>query len=105
MICIFFCKQKTAYKMLRSLVGSEMCIRDSYSLGFQRFVIFDNDLQGITVDAPRLVDLIHDCLLYTSDAADDLLSVDLGGRRLIQKKISNTRCPGLLVLNSTQPML
>ena len=26
------------------------------------------------------------CLLYTSDAADDLLSVDLGGRRIITKK-------------------
>ena len=25
------------------------------------------------------------CLLYTSDAADDLLRVDLGGRRLIKK--------------------
>ena len=24
----FFCRQKTAYEMLRSLVGSEMCIRD-----------------------------------------------------------------------------
>ena len=24
----FFFKQKTAYEMLRSLVGSEMCIRD-----------------------------------------------------------------------------
>src|SRR5450756_3230187 len=28
------------------------------------------------------------CLLYTSDAADDLLCVDLGGRRIIKKKIS-----------------
>ena len=27
------------------------------------------------------------CLLYTSDAADDLNSVDLGGRRIIKKKI------------------
>ena len=26
------------------------------------------------------------CLLYTSDAADDLLCVDLGGRRFIKKK-------------------
>ena len=26
------------------------------------------------------------CLLYTSDAADDLLCVDLGGRRIINKK-------------------
>src|SRR5450756_1618508 len=32
--------------------------------------------------------LIHHCgcLLYTSDAADDLLCVDLGGRRIIKKK-------------------
>ena len=28
MISFFFFKQKTAYEMLRSLVGSEMCIRD-----------------------------------------------------------------------------
>eukprot|EP00658_Telonema_sp_P-2_P019844 TRINITY_DN1780_c0_g1_i10.p1 TRINITY_DN1780_c0_g1~~TRINITY_DN1780_c0_g1_i10.p1 ORF type:complete len:151 (-),score=44.24 TRINITY_DN1780_c0_g1_i10:145-597(-) len=27
----FFFKQKTAYEMLRSLVGSEMCIRDRYT--------------------------------------------------------------------------
>ncbi len=26
------------------------------------------------------------CLLYTSDAADDLIGVDLGGRRIIEKK-------------------
>src|SRR5659263_698264 len=29
---------------------------------------------------------ISTCLLYTSDAADDLLCVDLGGRRIIKKK-------------------
>src|SRR5680860_1875770 len=29
---------------------------------------------------------LHACLLYTSDAADDLLCVDLGGRRIIKKK-------------------
>ena len=31
MLCVvfFFFRQKTAYDMLRSLVGSEMCIRDS----------------------------------------------------------------------------
>ncbi len=26
------------------------------------------------------------CLLYTSDAADDLIGVDLGGRRILKKK-------------------
>ena len=30
------------------------------------------------------------CLLYTSDAADDLLCVDLGGRRIIKKKKPST---------------
>ena len=30
--------------------------------------------------------VIYACLLYTSDAADDLLCVDLGGRRIIKKK-------------------
>ena len=28
------------------------------------------------------------CLLYTSDAADDSLRVDLGGRRIIKKSVS-----------------
>ena len=30
--------------------------------------------------------LFRDCLLYTSDAADERSSVDLGGRRMIKKK-------------------
>ena len=29
--------------------------------------------------------LIINCLLYTSDAADDMQCVDLGGRRIIKK--------------------
>ena len=29
------------------------------------------------------------CLLYTSDAADERSSVDLGGRRIIKKKIKD----------------
>ena len=29
------------------------------------------------------------CLLYTSDAADERSSVDLGGRRIIKKKIDD----------------
>ena len=33
-----------------------------------------------------LNDLIVSCLLYTSDAADEEDSVDLGGRRIIKKK-------------------
>ena len=38
------------------------------------------------------------CLLYTSDAADDLLCVDLGGRRIIKKKKTLT-----ISIDSTTP--
>ena len=31
------------------------------------------------------------CLLYTSDAADERSSVDLGGRRIIKKKKRNNK--------------
>ena len=35
---------------------------------------------------------LYSCLLYTSDAADERSSVDLGGRRIIKKKNNvNTR--------------
>ena len=30
---------------------------------------------------------VYSCLLYTSDAADDSLRVDLGGRRIIKNKL------------------
>src|SRR5450756_3176823 len=35
-------------------------------------------------ETSALLMLSWDCLLYTSDAADDLLCVDLGGRRIIK---------------------
>src|SRR5678815_6146622 len=38
----------------------------------------------------RLLD-IYTCLLYTSDAADERSSVDLGGRRIIKKKKKKER--------------
>src|SRR5678809_978776 len=33
-----------------------------------------------------VADAFNSCLLYTSDAADERSSVDLGGRRIIKKK-------------------
>src|SRR5450756_572184 len=43
------------------------------------------DACGVTVpeELRLLRRLLYCCLLYTSDAADDLLCVDLGGRRII----------------------
>ena len=57
----------------------------------------DEDHQRVQVDALandarhqqvilKLLNQGIDCLLYTSDAADERSSVDLGGRRIIKKK-------------------
>ena len=42
----------------------------------------------LTEDSSALSGLSTDCLLYTSDAADQRSSVDLGGRGIIKKKNS-----------------
>src|SRR5674536_318456 len=42
-------------------------------------------------DLVRQGKILYVCLLYTSDAADEEDSVDLGGRRIIKKKIQITR--------------
>ena len=45
--------------------------------------------RGAALDRAEAADVVErpgDCLLYTSDAADERSSVDLGGRRIIKKK-------------------
>src|SRR5450756_548714 len=46
---------------------------------------FDAEMLTTGENATKWTEL-YTCLLYTSDAADDLLCVDLGGRRIIKKK-------------------
>ena len=74
--------------MLRSLVGSEMCIRDRWRadlLPHRPAGSLDTDeVRRLRRVVRRVLDQI--CLLYTSDAADEEDSVDLGGRRNIKKK-------------------
>ena len=50
-----------------------------------------------TAPASQLFEVFRFCLLYTSDAADERSSVDLGGRRIIKKKniVSFSRRPSL----------
>ena len=47
-------------------------------------------LQKLNLDSKVVIksdqSILKDCLLYTSDAADERSSVDLGGRRIIKKK-------------------
>ena len=70
-----------------------MCIRDSgYSQeGYKK--ISQSKVKLIRKFAEEtgiLFDPAYTCLLYTSDAADERSSVDLGGRRIIKKKNNKT---------------
>ena len=65
-----------------------MCIRDSlHDAWSQAEDAWDNEMSQPEQDwVPEFPEYQHyGCLLYTSDAADDLLCVDLGGRRIIKK--------------------
>ena len=70
-----------------------MCIRDrrltpSEGLTLQALA----DAKKLPVDWLREKFRLSDaCLLYTSDAADERSSVDLGGRRIIKKKKKNDK--------------
>ena len=59
---------------------------------FQEFDIADNPNWNKVFSKAKegAPDSLKYCLLYTSDAADDLLCVDLGGRRIIKKKKQQT---------------
>ena len=45
-----------------------------------------DDLKRLERDFATAMEQLYACLLYTSDAADERSSVDLGGRRIIKKK-------------------
>src|SRR5680860_646516 len=51
--------------------------------GFMDFTI--SSVTSFGAGRPGMSAVVMTCLLYTSDAADDLLCVDLGGRRIIKK--------------------
>ena len=94
--------------MLRSLVGSEMCIRDSSDPEeLFRDVVEGDDRAVLPDDDEADGHVLHQgCLLYTSDAADDLLCVDLGGRRIIKKKKKREHSTTLQQVQYTkQPIL
>ena len=72
-----------------------MCIRDSYKGVFlNQYYTGNYSYYSVKVDAVQNIRLYNTgipgptgrCLLYTSDAADERSSVDLGGRRIIKKK-------------------
>ena len=66
-----------------------MCIRDSNNAIREAFkgdqIEIKTDGAKQEGDKPKVEKRVV-CLLYTSDAADERSSVDLGGRRIIKKK-------------------
>ena len=70
-----------------------MCIRDSSRIdGRKKKNVICIDCNWLRardeklIPSARLAAMNSNCLLYTSDAADERSSVDLGGRRIIKKK-------------------
>ena len=65
-----------------------MCIRDR--LKSYEADLYVKGLVKITQSPKKIlgeeIGTMNGCLLYTSDAADERSSVDLGGRRIIKKK-------------------
>src|SRR5678816_4846351 len=51
----------------------------------QKFLLLGSPHKKVDSISPKLK-RVRTCLLYTSDAADERSSVDLGGRRIIKKK-------------------
>ena len=70
-------------------MGSEMCIRDR-DLSIKTVAFVPDGAAGLilyaAVGTHGIYRSLDTCLLYTSDAADERSSVDLGGRRTIKKK-------------------
>ena len=74
-----------------------MCIRDRLREGSSVVVAANVEAttileaeeemhRAVAIGEPDGVVVSNICLLYTSDAADERSSVDLGGRRIIKKK-------------------
>ena len=69
------------------------CIaRKKDALKFRNIALYKNDYKHLFKDGhPKG---FKTCLLYTSDAADEEDSVDLGGRRIIKNLVLG-RCPSI----------
>src|SRR5665648_1304114 len=76
MLCRHICNKKTNLSVIKIEV-----------LAMKHIQGFDRNQEILF--PPKIDDYIEEdniCLLYTSDAADEEDSVDLGGRRIIKKK-------------------
>ena len=73
---------------LYNLLGQQGVLSIGATTNNNDDVDFVGDMPS-TCESNYLIMVTNTCLLYTSDAADERSSVDLGGRRIIKKKIKD----------------
>src|SRR5450756_1658942 len=86
-LVFFFFKQKTAYEIMPSLVGSEMCIRDSSSSALRRTL-------GLSTTFEPTCSVGNVCVSYTIDRRASMLSVSVDARGL-----NKAGCSEMILLN------
>ena len=66
--------------MYQTLKTDDICIKQNllFIISYYFYIFFYREIWSGSESFPS-------CLLYTSDAADDMQCVDLGGRRIIKK--------------------
>mgnify|MGYP007112062313 CR=1 FL=1 len=92
-ICGFFFQAEDGIRdLVRSRGLGDVYKRQDHELAGGALLRADGVTAGVADGVHRDAGLVGGggCLLYTSDAADDLLCVDLGGRRIIKKKTHTT---------------
>ena len=88
-MCSFFFQAEDGIRdLVRSRGLGDVYKRQGLGRGLQ-FELFrpaQEQIKDFYAELPIAVKINGTCLLYTSDAADERSSVDLGGRRIIKKK-------------------
>ncbi|GAB5853741.1 hypothetical protein JMUB7535_26570 [Staphylococcus aureus] len=82
-----FIRNKTSLLTPSDLLNRE--IKGKYYIIGEHFNVEELTSELKKAGLTSEVEYINSCLLYTSDAADDLTRVDLGGRRIIKKPLKH----------------
>ena len=80
------CMPEPEYGAGRTKINTKENLLPATRQAMENFTVTINCFLKEVLMVLPLIPLQRTCLLYTSDAADERSSVDLGGRRIIKKK-------------------